>query len=180
MQHDPHYPWDDCALGAAWQQEVNLLADATQAPSDAEAAALAHRFLAQRDERRAQSRLNPALVDYERQREWLEGLAKYAELAIGRVAAITPGYQPVPAIANDPDFRHYATRERFWSLQLDEVRRLSGRSEETRFYYTGAAQAAVLNRLLPGWKTQILTTDMTLEDMLRAAVSVPAGQGQSR
>ena len=180
MQHDRHYPWDDRALGAAWQQEVNLLADAAQAPSDAEAAALARRFVAQRDARRAQSKLSPALVDYERQREWLEGVAKYAELAIGRAAATTPGYQPVPAIANDPDFRDYTTRERFWSLQLDEVRRLSGRSGETRFYYTGAAEAAVLDRLMPGWKTQILTTDMALEDVLRAAVTGYTVQGQRR
>ena len=171
MQHDPRYPWDDRGLGAAWQHEVNLLADAAQAPSDAEAAALARRFLAQRDARRAQFGLNPALVDYERQREWLEGLAKYAELTIGRVAATAPGYQPVQAIDNDPDFRRYVTRERFWSQQLDEVRRLSGRSGETRFYYTGAAQAALLDRLMPGWKTQILTTDITLEDMLRAALA---------
>jgi hypothetical protein len=120
------------------------------------------------------------LVDYERQREWLEGLAKYAELAIGRAAATTAGYQPAPAIANDPDFRHYTTRERFWSLQLDEVRRLSGRSGETRFYYTGAAQAALLDRLMPAWKAQILTTDMTLEDVLRAAVTGYTVQGQSR
>ena len=119
-------------------------------------------------------------MDYERQREWLEGVAKYAELAIGRAAATTPGYQPVPAIANDPDFRDYTTRERFWSLQLDEVRRLSGRSGETRFYYTGAAEAAVLDRLMPGWKTQILTTDMALEDVLRAAVTGYTVQGQRR
>ncbi|HEU5098687.1 MAG TPA: hypothetical protein VFU22_06700 [Roseiflexaceae bacterium] len=180
MQHDPLYHWDDRALRAAWQQEVNLLADAAQAPSDVEATALARRFLAQRDARRAHAKLSPALVDYERQREWLEGLAKYIELAIGRAAATTPGYQPAPAIANDLEFRHYTTRERFWSMQLDGVRRLSGRTGETRFYYTGAAQAALLDRLMPGWKAQILTTDMTLEDMLRAAATGHTVQGQRR
>jgi len=65
-------------------------------------------------------------------------------------------------------------------LQLDEVRRLSGRSGETRFYYTGAAQAAVLDRLMPAWETQILTTDMALEDVLRAVVTGRAGQDQRR
>lgn len=180
MQQDSLYPWDDRALGAMWQHEVNLLADAAQAPSEVEAAALARHFLAQRDARRAQSELGPALVDYERQREWLEGLAKYAELALGRVAATIPDYQPVPAIASDPDFGHYTRRERFWSLQLDELRRLSSRSGETRFYYTGAAQAAVLDQLMPAWKAQILKTDMALEDMLRAAVIGHTVQGERR
>lgn len=116
--------------------------------------------------------MTPVQIDYERQREWLEGLAKYAELALGRAAAHAPGYQPVPALAADPEFHRYATRERFWTQQMDETRRLAGRSGETRFYYTGAAQAALLARLMPGWQAQLMVGDGVPEDLLRQAVEV--------
>lgn len=168
---EERYPWQDPGLAAAWQEEVNLLADAVRASSDVEATVLARRFLSRRDERRAQAGLAPALIDYERQREWLEGLAKYAELALGRAAARTVGYQPVPALAGDPEFRQYATREQFWAQQLDETRRLTGRSAETRFYYTGAAQAALLDRLMPGWQVRLIGGQEAPEDLLRQAVA---------
>jgi hypothetical protein len=49
------------------------------------------------------------------------------------------GDQPISAIANDPDFRYYATRECFWALQVDEMRRLSRRLGEARLYYKAEA-----------------------------------------
>ena len=41
---------------------------------------------------------------------------------------------------------------------------------DTRFYYSGLAQAAILDRLAPGWRTRILTEDVWLEDLLKEAV----------
>lgn len=168
-RNEADYPWDDAALGEAWKVETHLLVRAIRTPSDAEAAALVRQFLAERDERRATAELSPALVDYERQREWLEGLAKYAELAIQRQAASASGYTPLPALAADPDFKAYATREQFWSAQLGEVTRTAGREGETRFYYSGMAQAVLLDRLLPGWKERAFDRGVTLEDLLREA-----------
>jgi hypothetical protein len=80
------YPWDDDALKAAWQAELETLAAAAVAESDAEAVELARQFLDLRGQRRAEGRLTAALIDYEQQREWLEGLAKYAELTLLRAA----------------------------------------------------------------------------------------------
>ena len=170
VQEEQRYPWADRALREAWQAELNLLSDAAQATSDDDAAALARRFLAQRDERRVHFRISPALIEFERQREWLEGLAKYAELSIGRVAATMPDYRPVPELTHDRDFNHYASRERFWYQQMDEVKRMTWHASEIRFYYTGAAQAVVLDQLVPEWKTRIMREDITLEDLLRVAV----------
>lgn len=164
------YPWDDPDLARAWQEELDWLVRAAQSDSDAEALELASRFLDRREARRADAALSAALIDYERQREWLEGLAKYAELALTRAAGATEGYAPLAELAADPAFKHYRTRDRFFSQQLDEARRLAGREGETRFYYAGFAQAVLLDRLRPGWKEQIFSTGIMIEDLLREAV----------
>jgi hypothetical protein len=165
------YPWTDDVAEAAWQRELNVLARAAQVESDGEAAELARQFLALRQERRQRSGLTPELVDFERQREWLEGLAKYAELSIVRQAAETPDYEPVLALVEDPDFENYAGSRRFWDQQLGEVTRMTNRSGEVRFYYSGFAQAVLLDRLLPGWKSQVVAQGVFLEDLLGAAVA---------
>ena len=54
-----------------------------------------------------------------------------------------------------------------WSAQLGEVTRTAGRVGETRFYYSGMAQAAVVDRLLPDWKERAFEPDVMLEDLLR-------------
>jgi len=107
---------------------------------------------------------------FEGQREWLEGLAKYAELTAGRMAGTTPGYEPLPDLQDDSDFNYYSKRERFWSLQLDQVRQISKNEGEVRFHYSGFAQAVLLDRLSPGWKTRALPEGARLEDLLQVAV----------
>jgi hypothetical protein len=171
MALERSYPFD--AAPDEWQRELDLLAGAAQAGSDAEARELARSFLAQRDGRRASTALSAEQIDFERQREWLEGLAKYAELAGGRAAALSQSYQPVPALAQVDDFHEYASRDDFWRQQLDEVRRMQGHQGEVRFYYTGFAQAALLDRLAPGWMAQAFEPGVWLEELLRAALSQP-------
>jgi hypothetical protein len=168
-QYAARYPWGDSAFQEAWQAELDLLHDALNAESDGAALEHARQFLRQRTQRRAQ--LEPDLVLYERQREWVEGLAKYIELEIWRQAALATEYEPVAALAADPDFRAYATFERRWSQEVAQLRRMAGDEGDGRFYYTGMAQAVLLDRLAPGWKAQILTGDVWLEDLLRAAVA---------
>jgi len=164
------YPWENEATEQAWQAELDALYAAVTAASDDEAAQYARQFLALRAERRASSALPANLADYERQREWLEGLAKYAELVLQREAGRSADYAPLPAIEGDPDFHAYRTRERFWSQQLGEVRRMTNRSGEVRFYYSGMAQAVLLDRFAPGWKEQAWSEGIWLEDLLAEAV----------
>jgi hypothetical protein len=45
------------------------------------------------------------------------------------------------------------------------------RSGETSFYYTGAAQAALLDRLMPGWQVRLIGGQEAPEDLLRQAVA---------
>jgi hypothetical protein len=165
---ESRYPWEDDALEAAWKAELDPLYQAVKAPSEAEAAGLARQFLAQRQTRRELPGMSAQMVAYERNREWLEGLAKYAELTLGLAAARADDYQPVAAIAADREFKAYRTQERFWSLQLNEVKR--ARTSETRFYYSGMAQAALLDRLAPGWQTRALDEGVWLDEELLSSI----------
>lgn len=169
-QHGDQYPVNDAAHQQAWQTELNLLADALNATSPEESSQLARQFLAQRAKRRTAMALTPALIEYECQREWLEGLAKYAELAILRQAAAGDSYTPLPAIAADDDFSAYSRAERYWSQQVAQIRRMAGDEGDGRFYYSGMAQAFLLDRLLPGWEERIISEDVTLEELLDEAV----------
>jgi hypothetical protein len=169
-QNQSRYPWDSESFSDDWQVELDLLADAVQAESDAEAAELARQFLDQRQKRREAANLDVDLIDLERQKEWEEGLAKYTELSIWRLADATESYQPLPGMTGDPGFHGYTNASLRWSQEIDQIRRMANDQGDTRFYYSGLAQAALLDRLAPEWKTKILSGDVFLEDMLKEAV----------
>jgi hypothetical protein len=168
VQLEGQYPWEDEASEAAWREELDLLVSAVKADTDAQAAELAREFLNRRDQRRETHGVSPELVDFERQREWLEGLAKYSELELLRQAVITAGYEPV--LAGDPDFEAYAGSLRHWSQQLDEAGRSALQEGEIRFYYSGFAQAALLDRFDPAWKESVFSDDVWLEELLAEAL----------
>ena len=173
-QDDDRYWAVDPGMSEAWQEEIDLLAQALAATSDESAADLVGRFLARRQERRSAHNLAPALVDYERRLEWLEGIAKYVELEFWRQAAETHAYQPLLMTAEDPDFDEYAGFDRRWSQEISQMKRQADQEGDVRFYYTGLAQATLLDRLLPAWKGLVMTKDAWLEDLLGQAVE-PAG-----
>ncbi len=160
----------DAAMHADWATEIDRLAQAVAAPTDAESRALARQFLAQRQQRRQIHSLDSALVDYERRFEWLEGLAKYVELSAWRAAATTDGYAPLPALDADAEFRNYATYAQRWFQELDQMKRQAGQEGDSRFYYTGLAEATLLDRLMPDWKAKVMAKGVWLEDLLQLAV----------
>jgi hypothetical protein len=158
-------------LQTAWQNELDILAEALRAESDADVMAVAERFLAQRQARRNAANLDPMLVEYEMQREWSEGLARYLELSVWRQAALSESYEPAIEIGDDPDFAGYETYDRRWEQEIDQIGRMADDEGDGRFYYSGMAQAVILDRLMPDWKSRILTGEIFLEDLLSEAVS---------
>ena len=164
------YPWDANDAENNWNRELDLLYQAVTATADEQVVEQTRQFLEQREARRKLQGTSSEVIDYERKREWLEGLAKYAELSLGLAAAHTPNYQPVSGILDDPDFRRYTTQESFWKQQMKEIRRQSNQKGETRFYYSGMAQAILLDQLMPGWKLDHWDQDIWLEDLLARAV----------
>jgi hypothetical protein len=169
-QRGEQYWQVDTAMHKEWEKEIDLLARALKAGSDEEATAWAREFLDQRARRRTAGGLSAALIDYERQIEWEEGLAKYVELVIWREAYNAEEYEPLPDMAGDPDFKAYGSFKQRWSQEIGQMVRQAAQEGETRFYYTGMAQAMLLDRLLPGWKDRALSKDIWLEMLLAEAV----------
>lgn len=161
----------DEEMGAHWKNEINLLVDAIKTTSNEETVTLTRQFLTQRDQRRDEFGLEPALVDFERRFEWLEGLAKYVELEIWQQASQSSGYLPISGMAADPDFKGYETFNSHWNREIQQAKIQAQKEGDVRFYYTGMLQARILDRLMPGWKTQIMEKDIFLEDLLHEAVT---------
>ena len=170
MSLESAYPWQSEGHPEAWREELVLLAKALEAPSDQEARELASQFLAARRARRENQGLSASIVDFERQREWLEGLAKYTELAIWEAGSAAGDYQPLPEVKPDPDFHVYQNFGKHWSQEVDQLARMASQDDEGRFYYTGMAQAFLLDRFYPEWKSMIWEEGAFIEDLLVTAL----------
>jgi len=168
-EFDGQYPWDDKSLQADWQTELDLLAEALRTSDSDQTLELAHRFIEVRAARRDSAKLAPELIAYEQQREWLEGLARYAELEIWRQAQ-TGNYTPLSETASLGDFDNYTGFGTRWSQEIDQMRRMANDEGDGRFYYSGMAQAFLLDRLRPDWKSKAFDEDIWLEDLLAEAV----------
>lgn len=157
------YPFKDKDFAAAWTSEGGALAKGIRSADDAAAAEAAREFLKIRDGRRTRAALGPDLLEFERGLEWLEGLAKYAEIGFYEIAANLPSAGPAAY--------RYAVPMLF--IQSDYLRLGSGlgaQNGDLRFYLSGMAQARLLNRLSPGWKDKVVPGPAFLEDLIREAV----------
>ena len=167
------YPWYDQAGIDAWQTELDLLQAALKAKDKETTRQLAGEFLEQRESRRIMMNLSPALIRYENQREWVEGIARYAELETWRLAALDEEYQPLAGMKIDPKFKKYRTFNDRWRRELDQIARMASNKGDGRFYYTGMAQAYLLDQLHPSWKLTLGADPMlNLEDLLEQAMTV--------
>lgn len=157
------YPYKDPQFSTAWNGEGEALAEALVTAEEAAISGLVKRFLDVRGARRSQVRLDAELISYECELEWLEGLAKYAEVQFYKLAA---------SRASEAAYAIYRSGHPFWPADLARLRRnLGGQEGDLRFYLSGAAQAILLDRLLPGWKAKAFGDKLNLEDCLRAAIT---------
>ncbi len=164
------YPWHVTANSEGWIEEMNLLMEAHKSESNDAARQLVVQFLDKRMQRREKAKLADSTIQYEQKREWLEGLALYAELTIGMKASESQNYEPVKEIETVSGFKNYKTFANFYNRQIEEVKRAAIRPEENRFYSTGMLQAVMLDRLMPTWKNEAFNKDVYLDDMLKKAV----------
>jgi hypothetical protein len=150
------YPYHDRSFAKAWNQEGRLLAEALDATEEEDRSEVIGLFLAVRRSRRHSAGLADALVEFERELEWLEGLAKYVEMELCKAASRdSRQYRPVLSRAMG-DFRN----------RLVRLGTLPG---QQRFYLSGAAQAVLLDRIDPRWEEKILKRDTPLEQLLEHA-----------
>ena len=123
---------------------------------------LIEKFLKIRAKRRSASSLSAELISFERELEWLEGLAKYVELQFAikgssMQEAESKGYRVV--------------RNRLQADYSYRLRNLGDLHGDQRFYLSGAAQAMILDKVSPGWKQKIVgQTNIGLEDLLEATL----------
>ena len=165
------YPWQEPTNANGWTEEINLLSEAFNNVSNESALQLVGQFLDKRTERREKSNLSVEITQYEQQREWLEGLAKYTELTIGLKTSQNENYKNAKEIEPVSEFKDYKTFANYYNQQIEEVKRSATRSDENRFYYTGMLQAVMLDRLMPDWKKEAFNQDVYLENLLRKAVN---------
>jgi len=161
------YPWGQPENRSGWKAETDYLIKAYQADTPEERIEMAEAFIKAREERRQQAGLEDSFIDYEKKREWLEGLAKYTELKIGVVAANSDTYSPVEGAAEALDFEMYQNKESYLANQISEVPRASARDGESRFYYGGMLQAMVLDQLDPAWRNDAMKEGVFLEGLIR-------------
>jgi len=160
---EARYPFKDKDFAAAWKNEGAALHRALSAADQPAALEAARLFLELREARRSRAGLGSDLIDYERDMEWLEGLAKYAEVYYCARFAKVPGGE-TPAARPRPGF---------FPVVWDFARlanNLGGQEGDIRFYMSGMAQARLLDRVDPAWKIKSGLDKLRLEDVLRAAV----------
>ncbi len=109
--YENRYPWHDPSLRSDWKVELDLLAESLQTTERDKVVQFAREFLNLRTTRRESAGLANGLITYEKQREWLEGLARYAELEIWRQAS-SDAYTPIPETEALTDFDRYAGFDR--------------------------------------------------------------------
>lgn len=169
-QLSSEYPWEQPKNAAGWEGEINLLLKTYHNENKDSMRYYTALFIKKREERRQTANLSEEFIQYEKNREWLEGLAKYAELNIGLEAENSSGYKPVEAIKTISDFKNYKNRSSWFNRQVNEVKRTASRPGESRFYYGGMLQAQMLDRLLPNWKNSAYEENIYLDDLLKLAV----------
>lgn len=88
------------------------------------------------------------------------------------------GCDGVISALGDPEFQDYSAFPAKWSRELGQMKRMA--SDETRFYYSGLAQAVLLDRVMPGWKDRALTDGVWLEDLLAEPLADATGASADR
>lgn len=144
---------------ALFRIESDLLFKALNSKSERELLRLSREFLAVRYLR--QSELSAAFVQFEKGAELNEGLAEYAGIK-AVLLAIKAGITPqVGTSADDFVRRNFAYLNR-----INQV----GRNVRRKFYYTGAAQSLLLDRLSKDWRTKVDMEAVPVQDLLATSI----------
>lgn len=155
------YPVFDTINDAQFMLESKLLEQALAAPTIEQARDFARQFAAVRAARHR--RLGHALAEFEQKAEGNEGLAEYALLRTRNVLdQLAPAAVPTSLVS---DLR---------GLTSNLVR-----SFRLRYYTTGSAQAFLLDRLDPAWKTTLLNERVFLDELVARASGARAAEQQA-
>jgi hypothetical protein len=95
---------------------------------------------------------------------WQEGVARYTELRVAERAAAE--YTPTPEFQKLPDYTPFSQVADYWRKNiLAELPGLPlGNYKCVVFYYLGAAEAMLLDRVNPAWKEKFFEQKFLFED----------------
>jgi hypothetical protein len=112
--------------------------------------------------RQLRSVLSPADYRYMAFQMWQEGVARYTELQLARMASRR--FEVGASLAALPDFTSYAAEadSLFAEIQSAGARPLRN-GQRVEFYPAGAAQALVLDAVRPDWKLGYLAGPLSLD-----------------
>ena len=152
------YPFEDEDFQSAWKREGELLVSALRTKDESERKESIREFLEIRKERRRKTSLSPELIAFERELEWLEGLAKYAEMRFAELGSTGKDEERSKA--------YRIVRNRLRVDFYSRLMKLNEQHGDLRFYLSGAALAMLLDKMSPGWKRDFLNQkNIALEDL---------------
>lgn len=157
------YPETSAKNNALFNIESQLLHSAMQSVDKAAAKRKAQEFIAVRKAR--QGELDARFVEFEKGLESNEGLAEYAGVKAVFMAIEVAGQKRAAIPFKSID------KNRYIADRFERLRRITrvGRNSRLRFYDTGAAQAFLLDRLMPGWKKRVQATAAAIQDLVEEA-----------
>jgi hypothetical protein len=146
------------------------LCSGLEAETEVAARQAAARFLELRREWRADQPEQIAI--FEQSTEWLEGLARYADTSLLRLAG-SSAYQATSLLVKQDVIEAYPDADETWGAFLDQLSdptQIPGGLRD-RYYVIGAGEAFLLDRLMPGWQAEALPGGAALEDLLDQALT---------
>ncbi len=155
------YPYANQDFKEAWDREGYFLWEALREKENQKMRVAVEGFLDVRSQRRKDHRIDRSLISFEQELEWLEGLAKYTEMRGAELGSEEKFAQ---------NFKEYrVARGRLRADFYTRLRGLGDQKGDLRFYLSGAAQALLLDRLNPEWKTEIAEDQsLALERLLES------------
>lgn len=155
------FPYDSAVVRARFAAFTRSLAAAVALRGSGESAAAMRTVIDARDHLRAS--LSAADYRYLAFQMWQEGVARYTELQVARLAA--KHYVPTAAFQALPDYTEFsieaAALEREIHAGLSNVQ--LERAKRVAFYPAGAATALLLDATVPGWKRDYFERAFSLD-----------------
>ncbi len=152
------FPYSDPNQRAALRLEAEVVFRLVTAdPGDSPSLIVQSRLLplARRVERGLSS--EPAFQEYKLETEWTEGVARYTERELARLAGTAGAYQPTPSFVRTfPGFSYESVfREQYGDTNMINPIRFVGEGVRGRlmFYFLGMGKAYALDRINPEWRT---------------------------
>lgn len=160
---DYPFPYKDARIDRVYSRLAAGLAAAVQAIGTPHFSAEAAAYVSERKAFKAA--LKPSDYRYFAFQCWQEGVARYTEIAVARLAAETHARESdfltqaqADGLAHDSRSTYHTVLRQLRTASLAQDRRLN-------FYAVGAAEALVLDRLAAGWRLRYLDKRMDLGDL---------------